>query len=372
MTAELRIEIHADAAPLEAEWRDLEGRGAVTAFQRYDYVAPLYAAFVAHRRAEPLVVVVRAATGAPPLMILPLCRYRDDGVTVIGFADIRVADYCAPVVDPSWAIDGNGLRRLWRRIERALPACDVIRLRKLPERVGAIANPLLQLRPLAPYHVRAHGVAIAHPWADHAAASISKKQIGEIRRNARHLAEAGPLAFAFKEAEPAAESLFETLYDQRTKRFAALGRNDVIADPMWAGFYRDLVRGDTARPYARVMSLTAGPSVVACGLGLVHDGAFLLLIPSFDMERFGKYGPGRQLIYQAMVAFAAQGIGYFDLTIGDEPYKQQFGVDDRILREIVRPRSLRGRLHALVWHAKVGLRRHPGLRARLKRILGHA
>ncbi|MGL4290799.1 MAG: hypothetical protein ACRCVA_30910, partial [Phreatobacter sp.] len=106
MSAELLIEINADAASLETEWRDLEGRGAVTAFQRYDYVAPLYAAFVRHRRAEPLIVVVRAAKGAPPLMILPLCRYRDDGLTVISFADIRVADYCAPVVEAGWAIDG--------------------------------------------------------------------------------------------------------------------------------------------------------------------------------------------------------------------------------------------------------------------------
>ncbi|WP_204276852.1 hypothetical protein, partial [Escherichia coli] len=92
----------------------------------------------------PLVVVVRAAAGAPPLMILPLCRYREDGLTVISFADIRVADYCAPVVDPGWTIAPEGLRALWRRIERALPACDIVRLRKLPDRVGATANPLLQ------------------------------------------------------------------------------------------------------------------------------------------------------------------------------------------------------------------------------------
>jgi CelD/BcsL family acetyltransferase involved in cellulose biosynthesis len=366
---EIVIELSQDVTALEADWLRLEAGGGVTAFQRYDYAAPLLAAFVRHGRAEPLIVVLREGAGGRPLMLLPLCRFREGAVTVIGFADLRVADYCAPLIAPDWAPEPAEFERLWRRIEAALPPCDIIRLTKLPETVGARPNPLLGLAPLAPYHVEAHGVAIAHPWAERAGTAIGKKQLGELRRNSRNIAGQGELRFRSVQGGPEAEAMFDVLFAQRTRRFETLGREDVMADPMWAAFYRDLVRGETARPYARMMVLTAADEPVASALGLVHDGAFLLLIPGFDMERFGKFGPGRLLIFHAMCAFAEEGLGYFDLTIGDEPYKQQFGVDNRTLFQVVRARSLRGRLQGAIWQAKVTLRRHPRTRAVLKRLM---
>lgn len=365
------ISLHKSAASIEAEWRHMEADGAVTAFQRFDFVAPLYAAFAAHGRAEPMIVLVRTVDSGRPAMILPLSRHQNGG-RIITFADLRVADYCAPVLARGFSPDAATFRALWRQIESALPAADIVHLRKLPATVGGRPNPLLWLRPRAAFPVHAHGVAIAHPWHQHASGAISKKQLGELRRSESNLGRLGTLGFAFHDGGAAAVALFEDLYAQRTARFAALGRDDVLADPMWAAFYRDLVVGGTAQPAARMMGLTLDGTFIASGLGLVHDGAFLLLIPSFDMQRYARFGLGRLQIYRAMQAFAEDGLTYFDLTIGDEPYKSAFGVDDRTLFEVLRPLSPRGLGLAAVWHAKVLLRRFPTLRERLRRWTGRA
>lgn len=366
------IEIHRDISPLETEWRDLEETGTATAFQRYDFVAPLYAAMVAHGRADPVIVVVREASSGEPMMILPFCRYREKGAAVIGFADIRVADYCAPVSARAFDLDAEAFRALWRRIAAALPASDLIRLRKLPQEVGGRPNPLLGIGRAAPLLVRAHGVAISHPWRERCVGVIPKRYRSNLLTSEKGLSKLGDVTFEHHDGGADGEAAFEILHEMRRARFSTLGRDDVVADPMWAEFYRDLATGRTARPGARLAVLKCGGRPVACGLGLVHEGAFLLLIPSFDMETFGRFSPGKLLIFRAMEAFAAEGLTYFDLTIGDEPYKHQFGTDARELHEVLLPRTLRGRWVELVWRLKLRLRRHPVLQARLKRLLGRS
>lgn len=363
------IEVSRDIEVLEREWRALEANGRCTAFQRYDFVAPLYAAFRTHKRAAPLIVAVREKSSGNIVMILPLCETKIGRERVIAFADLRVADYCAPLMAQDFHLDAVAFRALWKAIENALPPSDLLRLSKLPERVGNDPNPLLLISPCAPYHVKAHGAALAQPWPECCQALLSRKQRQSLRRKGRNLESCGEVTFTLHERGSEAEHLFETLYTMRRARFDQLEREDALADEMWADFYRDLVRGNTATPFARLIELKSGSETVACALGLIHDNAYLLLIPSFDVERFGRYSPGMLLIFRGMEVFTEAGFTYFDLTIGDEPYKDLFGVDHRELYEVVRPLSARGYLAAAIWRLKVALRRNPTLHKHLKRLL---
>ncbi|MFK8252503.1 GNAT family N-acetyltransferase [Ancylobacter terrae] len=364
------IEIHTAIAPLEAEWRTLEESGHATAFQTYDFVAPLYAAFGRHGRAEPVIVVVRPTPGAAPVMILPLCRYREGGLDLIAFADIRVADYCAPVLAADFpAEDGAGFLALWKRIEKALPRADMIHLRKLTETVGEVPNPLLHLPGHVPFVARAHGVPIATPWREVAKERMSTNALSLLRRRERKLAAFGPLAFRFETGGLEAESLYETLAAQRLDRFARLGRDDLMREPMWSEFYRDIASGTTARACGSVFALTVGGEAIATGLGLVRGRSFLMIVMAFDMNRHSELAPGRLMLFRAMEALAEEGFDYFDLTIGDEPYKQSLGADDRLLREVARPLGFRGMIGTAAWRGKVFLRRYPGLKDKIKRLL---
>ena len=363
------VDVHRDIRELEKEWRALETGGRCTAFQCYDFVAPLYSAFREHRRAEPLIVIVREAASGNLVMILPLCETKVGRNRVIGFADLRVADYCAPIMASGFRPDADTFRTLWNAIEKALPPSDLLHLSKLPHHVGNSINPLLLLSPCAPYHVKAHGATLSRPWDQCCQSLLSRKQRQSLRRKGRNLESCGAVEFKTHDGGPEAERVFETLYEMRRSRFSKLERDDALADEMWAGFYRDLVQGRSAHPFARLIELTSGGDTVAGALGLIHDGAFLLLIPSFDMERFGRYSPGMLLIFRGMETFTEAGLTYFDLTIGDEPYKDLFGVDNRELFEVVRPLSTRGRLPATLWRLKIFVRRHPALHAGLKRLL---
>ncbi|WP_246104969.1 GNAT family N-acetyltransferase [Rhodoligotrophos appendicifer] len=367
------IEVHRDCAPLEAEWRALEEGGHVTAFQRYDFVAPLYAAFQRHQRAQPLMVVVRPQAGAAPMMILPLCAYRERGLRMISVADLRVADYCAPILAADFpAEDAAGFLDLWRRIEAMLPDADVIRLRKLPEKVGGLTNPLLHLPIKAPFSAMAHGVRIGTPWPEKARMVMSSKALSGLRRRERQLNAIAPVSFASHSGDGQAESLYETLAHQRIDRFGRLQREDMMREAMWSEFYRDLTLGQTARAYGRVIGLKVGDAFAATGFGLVHDDAFHLLMMAFDMDGPSHLAPGRVMLFKAMEAFAEDGMTYFDLTVGDEPYKQSLGADDRVLYEALSPRSVKGRLGVAVWQGRRWLQTKPRLHALVKRMTGRS
>ena len=80
------------------------------------------------------------------------------------------------------------------------------------------------------------------------------------------------------------------------------------------------------------------------------------------MGEWEAFRPG-MLLFDAMLERHAEqtaGEGYFDFTIGDEPYKKRFGSDCRPLYEWMAPRSAIGAAAYLAWRAKTMLwRRSP-------------
>lgn len=107
-----------------------------------------------------------------------------------------------------------------------------------------------------------------------------------------------------------------------------------------------------------VTILKAGKTPIATSFGLTRGKAHLSVMPTFAVGDWSRYRPG-MLMFDAMLEDFGPRTdfqGYFDFTIGDEPYKQRFGATGSPLYETMVPRSLKGALAHLYWRYKVSRR----------------
>lgn len=346
------VSVHADWRPLESTWRTLEMHGTATTFQRYDWIAPWYATVIASRLAKPVIVSVTRGNDPAPVMLLPLALHVEKRLKTMTFADLRVSDYVAPVLAPDHGLTPASFAELWNLVLKALPSCDLVRLRKIPEQIGGVSNPLAWLKGCTPYSASAYGVAIRAPFADASREIIGSKMFRKIRSSWTRLCTEAPVRFEVHEGSETANALFETFVAQRQARFRALQRRDIFDDTNWCGFYRALTRGTHGRPIAVLSALLSDGAPIATNFGVVFNNVFHDLAQGFVPGHLDRYSPGTLLNYRTMEWAAEHGLSYYDFTVGDEPYKRHFGAVECPLFEWISPRSSIGMAAFGFWRGK--------------------
>ena len=363
----LAVRLYRDHAELEAIWRRLEKVGRCTVFQTYDWAACWYDTVMSCGAAEPLIVVVY--DGARPIWIMPLCLYRRKGLRILSFADQGVSDYAAPVMADTFSMTKDAARAITDRILAALPPCDLVYFQKLADKVEDMPNPLLSLPGIARFPASCYGIRLDRPWPELAAKIMQPRLRSTIRRQKKRIEKQGAVTVTQDSRPDALTTALDRLMALRQARFDVIGREDM--PPLWRNFYHMLAarQGRTLEVSVTTMAV-AGEAVATC-FGLTRNDAYHVLLPTFAMGKWEQFRPG-MLLYDAMLAGHAiqtGNRGYFDFTIGDEPYKKRFGSESHPLYEWMAPRSALGLLPYLAWRLKIYLRRHPRIFAIARKAL---
>ncbi len=90
--------------------------------------------------------------------------------------------------------------------------------------------------------------------------------------------------------------------------------------------------------------------------GLTHAGRFDYLLIGCDYERHGRHSPGLMLFDRMIDDWAASGGSVFDFTIGDEPFKTDFGAKPTPMFELRGVPTVRGRIFLALKEARDWLR----------------
>lgn len=350
----LRIALHEDWRALEAPWRSLEAEGNCTVFQSFDWADAWYESTRRHGLAKPLIVTVEDADGIA--WILPLCRYRRRGLSFISFADLGVSDYAAPVMARDGRIPVHAQPSLIRSILRALPRCDLVHFQKLVDLVEGRANPLLQLPGLVAMRESAFGISIDRPWAELARKIMQPRLRSTIRQQRKKIGKLGPLTLTRTRDPREIGAAIDRLMSMRRTRVEKIGRSDM--PPEWRAFYHGVATRPDRRLEVCVTTLWLGEEPIATCFGLTRGVAYHVILPTFAPDPWESYRPGMLLFDAMLEEFGPQAAfrGYFDFTIGDEPYKHRFGADAHRLMEYMAPRSPKGGLAYLYWRAKAAMR----------------
>lgn len=328
-----------------AEYRSLFDRSCATAFQDPSWLAGIYRHLVPSRRAEPLVVTLRRPGDGSLAAVLPMVRRRSHGVTVIQFADLGVSDYASPVLDTQdWAAlrVAPGLRA---SVLRALGRFDLIRIRNVREDTPGFAD--LIGRASTYVSGSAHSVPLAGPFGRWRAEAMDPSRIKEMDQKRRKLGRKGGLRFEALSDGGLVEPTFVTMREMRAPRFESRSNQDILTDPAAFAFYVDTARSGVVSGFAKTYVLWLGDQLLAATFGLWHRGRFLTLLSAFDVGA-KKQSPGYLLFEDIIQDLLARGATEFDLTIGDESYKQHFGARPTTMSSFVRGGSAIGAVGAVL------------------------
>ncbi len=351
-----RITVVRRLADARAVWQELAARSRCYVFQTYEYVSIWNETVGTVERVEPFIVFVADRDGRIG-SIFPLGIRRRYGCRILVFLGGDQTDYNAPLFDPEFAAayGGSEINRLWNAILLSLPPVDIVWLRRMPEKLPDIANPMVWQT-----HARlgADSAHAASPLPTTFAAFVARssaKYFSETRRMRRRLEDLGPLTFDLPGPGPEVAEIVNTMLRQKRRHLQEIGM------PGWQPhierFYRALAEATIAgggRPVASC--LRVGGEIVATNFGATYRKRFCGLVMSYERGHWARYSPGRVLLQFLVEWCISEGIETFDLTLGDEGYKRFWANSTLKLYESFFACTLRGACFMAAFKAVVRLR----------------
>ena len=317
---------------------DLFGRSDATAFQHPLWLGALHRIWAPARGADPVTVVGRSGDGAL-CFVLPLLLRRVSGVALLETADLGVSDYAAPVADARWWSAREKDGALARAVARALPGHDVLRIKPVRPEHLPLWTAFLDgdVRPLT---FGAHALRVRGQMGDWRAVCLQDSFARRLaRKHKRFFKAPGARLRVLREPCEIADAI-ERMARWRAGRFAG----DVIEESAALAFYRAVAVDGARTGFAQTYALEVGGEIIGLSFGIAADGRLNYLLIGCDYARFGSHSPGL-LLYEGMIDdWIAQGGEVFDFTIGDEPFKTDFGTHRTSMAEITRAASWRGSL----------------------------
>jgi CelD/BcsL family acetyltransferase involved in cellulose biosynthesis len=322
-----------------AEYRTLHANSCATVFQSPIWLAILHQDLCPAFRVGQVIVTVRNQSGRL-MVVLPLTLRCEHGLRILEFSDFGLCDYHAAIYD----LDELALldldATLPQRIAAHLPHHDILVLDKL---IGN--DPLLDR--LFPGARRALMRQSAYPaplgldpkvWRDSTLSEGFRRELDTKRRKFERL---GTTFVQLHDADAIAHA-FGALRRYRSERFKTIGAPDVMDNQAIFAFYRRIAIEGMPEGLTRTEVLYLSGEPVSVQFGLTHRGTYSMLLIAADLVRHRRLSPGLLLVDASIHAAIEAGDRVYDFTIGDHPYKQQFGATAIPLYEWHRPRTLRG------------------------------
>jgi CelD/BcsL family acetyltransferase involved in cellulose biosynthesis len=330
--------LHREWDQVPMEWRD--PARAPTPFQTHAFLSSWYETLGRAPGVSPAIVELRDASGRAAAL-WPLAHYRNGRLREVGFADGELTDNCAPLLGEAFPRDRDGFAQLWRATLKALAPSDVVRVVKSPGVLNGAANPLATLPGAGLEPLSRHIVDMPGTFEEYSASRTTKFS-KEQRRVWRVFTRNEGADFEFL-TDPARASMlfaqFEALQETRMREIGVAYR---LGDPVYRAFSRTWIERGVADGSVVFGALTCRDELVGGVIGASNgrDVAFVRLC--FAPGQWTACSPGRLVLEKTLEALHARGFRAVDLSVGEFPYKYDFGVRLEPLYGLLTPVSLRG------------------------------
>lgn len=319
------LEIHADLATIESEWRSFVQDADCTVFQTFDWLATWQVHIGRREKTVPAVV-----TGRRPdrklLFLIPLA-VSPGLVRRLTFLGSELCDYNAPLLarDFSDHVTPAQFPMLWREICDLLMRqpehrYDIVELIRMPALIGAQPNPFLRLD-VGLHPSGAHLMHLYGPWEQLYLDKRSSVTRRRDRTKRKRLGELGEVRMVNPQDRNDLARTMEALIAQKTISFARMGVGNIFARPGHRDFFLDLATNARMRDLVHVSRLDVGETWAAINLGLQFHGCYYHVLASYDEGIVARFGPGAAHLRDLISRAIGLALHQFDFTVGDERYK---------------------------------------------------
>ncbi|WP_232375762.1 GNAT family N-acetyltransferase [Mesorhizobium comanense] len=334
--------LHTSFETVKPLWLRFETTGLCTGHQSFAWVEGI-AERLMPRSADLLVVEVREAATGAPVMLLPLMRRRALGHYVIEWLSRGVCDYSAPLLADARPWTRESADAAWAAARAVLPPADRIHVAGIPQQIHGVANPLALLSMSRDSIQIASGLAL-HGEPETLIKRVCKSSFAKnFHKHCRRFEQLGGLALVEAETPAMVEQHFATLLELRLNRFRELGRFDLLTQAPVVEFYRNAALQGLSDGSVRLFGLRVGDAWLASIYVLIRQGTLHALLLGIDQDAVANASPGLTTIGKLMMWARAQGLDYFDLSVGSQGYKQHIGASSAVLAELCEAMTLKGR-----------------------------
>jgi CelD/BcsL family acetyltransferase involved in cellulose biosynthesis len=343
---DVEISVEADFDFLSAEYRGFHSLRRATVFQSPLWLDAIHRTLAPRLSARQHTLTIRNRHDKTLLAVIPLVVQKTAGLSMLQPADFGVCDYNAVVADLRVLETLAGDPSVLDRIDAQLGVAGMLMFRKV--RVdGFDASRLFRKTTATPCENAAYHSAIGDDFEAWQRRTISRKFSKELGRLARQIErEIGP--YEHREARTAAEIDEALGFLRRTRRGRFEG--DLLDSEIYFTFYRDyaVAAAQSGEAITYVSYLNEKP--VAVLFGLAGGGEFHAVLIGADIEHYGKFSLGTQIIYRVIKRRFDQGFRRFDMGLGNTGYKSHFRVEETTLHNFTASRSLAGAAVSLIYH----------------------
>lgn len=330
-----------------SEYATLYDASSATAFQHPLVLDALYSALAPHRNAEKHVLVGRDRTGRLAF-VLPLLRRWKAGVALLEATDLGVSDYACPIVANGFAPAPD----LAQEIAEVLPTHDILRIRPVREETVPLWAQFLVAEPRQ-LDFSAHATDLRAGYEAWRSQALEPGFVKYLDRRKKRFLKSGEARLRLNEHPDEIAGAINAIRMLRAGRFDG----DLIQHEVVRDFYTAVAVRGAAVGLARTYSLMLDGQSIGHVFGLTHAGRFNYLLIGCDYETHGRHSPGLILYDTIIEDWVAAGGSTFDFTIGDEPFKADFGTVPTPMYMLLSTPTWRGRLARATFDAREQLAR---------------
>ncbi|OBQ73326.1 GNAT family N-acetyltransferase [Mesorhizobium erdmanii] len=335
------VRLHTSLDSVRPLWLHLQENGVCTGHQNYAWAEGIVAGLMPDD-AELLIVEVNdAATGANR-MLVPLMRRQAFQHRVIEWLSCGVCDYSAPLLADASPWTAQSAQAAWTAVRSILPPADRFHITGIPRTINGVANPLALLPEIRDSLQTAFGMAI-----DGEPETVLKRLcrpsfVKEFNKDWRRLERLGSVELVEAGTPAEAEQIFGELLRMRLSRFRELGRFDLLTQEKVVDFYRNAALRGLLDKSVRLFGLRVGEALIAVQYLLVHQDTVHALLIAMDQSVVPNVSPGLAIMGRLMGWAREQALGYFDLSVGDQSYKERMGAKGSVLVKLSHGYTMRG------------------------------
>lgn len=326
--------LRADAAALQAQWRELESRAEPSFFTSWTWIGAWLQSL--ERGGDVLILRARRAGRLVALATFGHARRRRHGFVGSRGLFLNEADYDGQDVltieynDLLVATEGRAatLRGIADHLLRQRNVWNEIYLHGTPGMPSLFAG-------RGDVNLRGWSKPAPRVRLDRVRASdggylalLKHKPRYQVRRSRRLYEAIGPLTLEIATQLDAARAGLDRLIALHTPYWQSRGHSGSFSKPFERAFHDRLLQAGCARGEIQLVTVRAGDAVVGCLYNFVHLGHVYNYQSGFDYAVLGDTGnPGLVTHAMAIEACAQAGLAVYDFMAGDHRYKRELCTD---------------------------------------------
>ena len=302
-------------------WTHFEKEGDYYVFQTFNWLKNWHNFIGSKLDIRPCIIVVEKPVGQL-LMLLPLGIRKHRGVRCLTWLGGKISDYHGPLLSRNFGerISDEVFAGIWEEVLKILPRHDVIMLEKQPAVITTQDNPFLKL-PCAPHPSNGHIAHLPDNFDTFMRESRNSKWIGTHKRKQRRLASNGKTSFIVATTQCEVDIILAAMIRQKSRSYRAMGVPVLFEQDGYRDFIDYMSSRHITDSLVHLSALTLNETILATHWGLMHKGRFYYLFPSYEHGKYSECSPGTILLQHLFEWCILNGVGVYDFTDGDEPYK---------------------------------------------------